>query len=166
MAVCVCLGNRNHLVQGVLAVISFPDNHLEVNRGNLEKCILQQASLYDYYAKEAAEVEAKVNRKKNDIEVKTAALKIQVRKNWTEAKAPTIDQIEAIVITDAELQALKSELFDLMEYHGKLKARVAAVTQKRDMIETEVKIILSKSYEPVDCIPDPEVKDEWNKSQF
>lgn len=127
-------------------MIEVKPEHLALDRAHLEEAILNQASLYDHYASECSRQQSKVDRLKNALEYKSAQLKIQIRTNAEVAKVKmTQDQVDCALEVEPEIQQLKGEILDAEEYLGQLKAAVTAMVHKRDSIENEVRLVLSKA---------------------
>lgn len=137
-------------------MIEVKSEHFALDRAHLEQAILSQASLYELYASEAAKVEAQVSRKKNALEYKSAQLKIQIRANADAAKVKlTQDQVDSALVVEPEIQQLKTEILDAEEYLGQLKAAVTAMVHKRDSIENETRMVLSRaSMVSGECTPE------------
>lgn len=127
-------------------MIEVKPEHLQFDRAHLEWAILNQASLFDLYASECARQQSKVDKIKNALEYKTAEKKTKVRADAAAAggKAPTQDQVDCAVILDPDIKFLKDNLLDEEEYLGQLKAVVEAMRHKRDSIENERALVLSK----------------------
>lgn len=137
-------------------MIEVKKEHLQFDRAHLEEAILNQASWFDLYASECAKQENKIDRLRNELEYKSAQLKIQIRKNAEAAKIKlTQDQVDSALIMEPEIVILKEKILDAEEYHGQLKAAVEAMRHKRDSIENERALVLSKfSMISGDCDPD------------
>lgn len=120
--------------------------HLVLDRAHLEQAILNQASWFDLYASECARQQSKVDRLKNQLEYVSAEKKIAIRANAAASggKAPTQDQVDCQLIVDPDIKLLKDSLLDEEEYLGQLKAAVEAMRHKRDSIENERALVLSK----------------------
>lgn len=137
-------------------MIEVKAEHFQLNRNRLEEAILQQPSLYEYYASEAARVENRVARLKNELAYKTAQAKIEIRANAAAQKIKmVVDEVECAVEVNPELRAIKGQILDAEEYLGQLKAAVSAMLQKRDSIENERSLLLSKfTMLNGDCAPE------------
>ena len=74
-----------------------------------------------------------------------AQKKIDIRRNAeATGKKMTQDQVDCEVVVDEEIVAVKTELLDAEEYLAQLKVAVAAMVHKRDSIENEVRMVMSK----------------------
>lgn len=137
-------------------MIEVRPEHLALDRAHLEEAVLMQASWYDLYATECAKQQNKVDRLRNELEYKSAQLKIQIRANADAAKVKmTQDQVDCALIVEPEIVMLKKEILDAEEYLGQLKAAVTAMTHKRDSIENEIRLVMSKANMiSGDCDPD------------
>lgn len=139
-------------------MIEVRPEHLALDRNHLEQAVLMQASWYDLYATECAKQQNKVDRLRNELEYKSAQLKIQIRANAEAAKMKlTQDQVDCALIVEPEIKLLKDQILDAEEYLGQLKSAVTAMTHKRDSIDNEVRIVTTKAnLISGDC--DPETK--------
>lgn len=139
-------------------MIEVRPEHLALDRNHLEQAVLMQASWYDLYATECAKQQNKVDRLRNELEYKSAQLKIQIRANADAAKVKmTQDQVDCALIVEPEIVMLKKDILDAEEYLGQLKAAVTAMTHKRDSIDNEIRLVMSKANMiSGDC--DPETK--------
>lgn len=137
-------------------MIEVRPEHLALDRAHLEEAVLMQASWYDLYATECAKQQNKVDRLRNELEYKSAQLKIQIRANADAAKVKmTQDQVDCALIVEPEIVMLKKDILDAEEYLGQLKAAVTAMTHKRDSIENEIRLVMSKANMiSGDCDPD------------
>lgn len=119
--------------------------HFLLDRAHLEEAVLKQASIFEYYASEAARQESKVARLKNELKYKSAQRKIEIRANAAATKAKLLlDEVECMIATDPELHGLELQILDTEEYLGQLKSAVEAMRHKRDSIENERALVLSK----------------------
>lgn len=137
-------------------MIEVKPEHLQLDRAHLEQAVLNQASLYDLYASECGKQQSKVDRLKNELEYKSAQKKIEIR-NQAEAQKTkmTQDQVDCALIVDPEVKFLKDKILDEEEYLAQLKAAVTAMVHKRDSIENEIRLVLSKaSMVTADVSPD------------
>jgi uncharacterized protein with gpF-like domain len=131
--------------QGDSDMIDVKKEHFSLDRAHLEEAILNQASLYDLYASECARQQNKVDRLKNGLEYAEAQKKIDIRRNAEDTgKKMTQDQVDCEVVVDSEIVAIKQDLLDAEEYLAQLKVAVAAMVHKRDSIENEVRMVMSK----------------------
>ena len=127
-------------------MIEVKKEHLALDRAHLEQAILNQASWFDLYASECARQQSKVDRIKNALEYRSAEKKIEIRNQAVVAggKMPTQDQVDCQLIVDPDIKLLKDNLLDEEEYLGQLKAAVEAMRHKRDSIENERALVLSR----------------------
>lgn len=126
-------------------MIEVRKEHFEINRNKLEEAVLQQASLFDLYASECEKQRSKVDKMKNSLEYKSALLKIKIREEAESAKIKmTQDQVDCKLLTDLDITALKNQILEEEEYLGQLKAAVEAMRHKRDSLEIEKSLVLSK----------------------
>lgn len=126
-------------------MIEVKQEHLQFDRAHLEWAILNQASLFDLYASECARQQSKVDKIKNALEYTSALKKIEIRANAEAQKIKmTQDQVDCAVILDHDIKFLKDNLLEEEEYLGQLKAAVEAMRHKRDSIENERALVLSK----------------------
>lgn len=141
-------------------MIEVKKEHLALDRAHLEQAILNQASWFDLYASECARQQSKVDRLKNQLEYVSAEKKIAIRANAAASggKAPTQDQVDCQLIVDHDIKLLKDSLLDEEEYLGQLKAAVEAMRHKRDSIENERALVLSKF--TMDGDVSPEVREQ------
>lgn len=127
-------------------MIEVKKEHFALDRAHLEQAVLEQASLYDLYASECAKQENNVARLKNKLEYRSAQLKIEIRTNADAAKVKmTQDQVDCALAVEPEVKQLREEILDAEEYLGQLKAAVTAMVHKRDSIENETRLVLSKA---------------------
>lgn len=141
-------------------MIEVKKEHLALDRAHLEQAILNQASWFDLYASECARQQSKVDRLKNQLEYVSAEKKIAIRANAAASggKAPTQDQVDCQLIVDPDIKLLKDSLLDEEEYLGQLKAAVEAMRHKRDSIENERALVLSKF--TMDGDVSPEIREQ------
>ena len=141
-------------------MIEVKNEHLALDRAHLEQAILNQASWLDLYASECARQQSKVDRLKNQLEYVSAEKKIAIRANAAASggKVPTQDQVDCQLIVDPDIKLLKDSLLDEEEYLGQLKAAVEAMRHKRDSIENERALVLSKF--TMDCDVSPEIREQ------
>lgn len=141
-------------------MIEVKKEHLALDRAHLEQAILNQASWFDLYASECARQQSKVDRLKNRLEYVSAEKKIAIRANAAASggKAPTQDQVDCQLIIDPDIKLLKDNLLDAEEYLGQLKAAVEAMRHKRDSIENERALVLSKF--TMDGDVSPEIREQ------
>lgn len=141
-------------------MIEVKKEHLALDRAHLEQAILNQASWFDLYASECARQQSKVDRLKNQLEYVSAEKKIAIRANAAASggKAPTQDQVDCQLIVDPDIKLLKDSLLEEDEYLGQLKAAVEAMRHKRDSIENERALVLSKF--TMDGDVSPEIREQ------
>jgi len=141
-------------------MIEVKKEHLALDRAHLEQAILNQASWFDLYASECARQQSKVDRLKNQLEYVSAEKKIAIRANAAASggKAPTQDQVDCQLIVDPDIKLLKDSLLEEEEYLGQLKAAVEAMRHKRDSIENERALVLSKF--TMDGDVSPEIREQ------
>lgn len=141
-------------------MIEVKKEHLALDRAHLEQAILNQASWFDLYASECARQQSKVDRLKNQLEYVSAEKKIAIRANAAASggKAPTQDQVDCQLIVDPDIKLLKDSLLGEEEYLGQLKAAVEAMRHKRDSIENERALVLSKF--TMDGDVSPEIREQ------
>lgn len=126
--------------------IQVKPEHFVLDRNNLEQAILNQASWFDLYASECAKQENKIDRLRNELKYKSAQRKIEIRANAAATKTKLLlDEVECMIATDPELHELELKILDVEEYHGQLKSAVEAMRHKRDSIENERALVLSKA---------------------
>ena len=139
-------------------MIDVKPEHFNLDRAHLEQAVLTQASLYDLYASECAKQQSVLDRKKNTLEYISAQKKISIRANADAQKIKmTQDQVDCALEVDPEVHQLKEEILDAEEYLGQLKAAVTAMVHKRDSIENEVRLVLSKASMVVQDV-DPDIR--------
>ena len=141
-------------------MIEVKKEHLQFDRAHLEWAILNQGSLFYLYAEECSKQQSKVDHIKNALEYKTAEKKTKVRADAVAAggKAPTQDRVDCAVILDPEIKLLKDNLLEEEEYLGQLKSAVEAMRHKRDSIENERMLVLSKF--TMDGDVSPEIREQ------
>lgn len=127
-------------------MIEVKKEHFALDRAHLEEAILNQASLFDLYASECAKQQSVVDWLKNSLEYRSAQLKIEIRTNADASKIKmTQDQVDCALAVEPEVKQLKEKILDAEEYLGQLKAAVTAMVHKRDSIENETRLVLSKA---------------------
>ena len=141
-------------------MIEVKPEHFQLSRTRLEDAVLTQASIFELYAGEAAHQESVVARLKNELSYKTAQHKIEIRANAAATKIRLVqDEVDCQIDTDPELRAIRSQILDAEEYLGQLKAAVEAMRHKRDQIENERALVLSKwTMISGDCAPDTKLE--------
>lgn len=137
-------------------MIEVKPEHLALDRAHLEEAVLNQASWYDLYASECGKQQNKVDRLKNELEYKSALKKIEIRSQAEAQKIKmTQDQVDSALVIDPEVKMLNEKILDEEEYLAQLKAAVTAMVHKRDSIENEIRLVLSKaSMVTADVSPD------------
>lgn len=141
-------------------MVEINKTHFLLDRAHLEEAVLKQASIFEYYASEAARQESKVARLKNELKYKSAQRKIEIRANAAATKSKLLlDEVDCMVATDPELRAIEGQILDAEEYLGQLKSAVEAMRHKRDSIENERALVLSKfTLINGDCAPDTKLE--------
>lgn len=139
-------------------MIEVKPEHLHLDRAHLETAILNQASIFDLYATECGKQQNKVDRLQGSLDYTIAKKKLEIRDNAEAAKKKlTLDDVASLVLTDPEVVEAKGRLFDEQEYLLQLKAAVEALRHKRDSIDNEVRLVLSKA-SLITCDVDPDTK--------
>lgn len=139
-------------------MIEVKPEHLHLDRAHLETAILNQASIFDLYATECGKQQNKVDRLQGSLEYTIAKKKLEIRDNAEAAKKKlTLDDVASLVLTDPQVVEAKNRLFDEQEYLLQLKAAVEALRHKRDSIDNEVRLVLSKA-SLITCDVDPDTK--------
>lgn len=140
-------------------MIEVKPEHLHLDRAHLHQANFQQASLMDLYASECGKQQNKVDRLKNELEYKSAQKKIEIRANAEAQKIKmTQDQVDCALIVDTEIKFLKDNILDEEEYLAQLKAAVEGLRHKRDSINNEYRLIISKADVIVNGDVDPDIR--------
>lgn len=140
-------------------MIEVKPEHLHLDRAHLQQANFQQASLMDLYASECGKQQNKVDRLKNELEYKSAQKKIEIRANAEAQKIKmTQDQVDCALIVDTEIKFLKDNILDEEEYLAQLKAAVEGLRHKRDSINNEYRLAISKADTIINGDVDPDIR--------
>jgi len=118
---------------------------IKVNRFKLEEENEIQPALYDYYAKQYAEVQTSKDEKEDREELILAQKALYYRKNPLEGVKPTDASIEAMVIVDDDVQQSKEELRKSKAACYTLKGCMGALDSRKASLDN-LTVLYSKNY--------------------
>lgn len=113
---------------------------LKLSRFHLETAAEDQPSLQRHYGDQVAEKQKARDEAENRLDLRSGELWIELKSETVSGKAPTVDDLKAMVAKHPEIVHLKSELADA-GYELKLaQSAERAVQDKKSMIETETRL--------------------------
>lgn len=127
-----------------------PDTHydpdLELDFMDIATSVARQSSLYGYYSELAVDARAERDEAVNDLDRRTAEVELEIRKKADADKQKlTIPEVTALVASNKELADLKAVVVEKNKKFLKLDGKVKALEHKRSMIESAVRMVVSKS---------------------
>ena len=109
---------------------------VKLNRLHLDTAAEAQAGLMGHYGSAVAEAQRTRDEAENRLELRSGELWIELKSELVNGKAPTVDDLKAMVAKHPEINALKQALVDA-GYSLKLaQAQERAINANKDMIET------------------------------
>lgn len=109
---------------------------VKLNRLHLDTAAEAQAGLMGHYGTLVAEAQRIRDEAENRLELRSGELWIELKGELVNGKAPTVDDLKAMVAKHPEIVSLKQALADA-GYQLKLaQAQERAVNANKDMIET------------------------------
>ena len=109
---------------------------VKLNRLHLDTAAETQAGLMGHYGTLVAECQRTRDEAENRLELRSGELWIELKSELVNGKAPTVDDLKAMVAKHPEINKLKQELADA-GYSLKLaQAQERAINANKDMIET------------------------------
>lgn len=113
---------------------------LRLSRFHLETAAEDQPSLQRYYGDQVAEKQKARDTAENRLDLRSGELWIELKSETVNGKAPTVDDLKAMVAKHPEIVALKEELAGA-GYELKLaQSAERAIQDRKSMIETETKL--------------------------
>ncbi len=110
---------------------------LKLSRFHLETAAEEQPSLQRYYGDRVAEKQKARDTAENRLDLRSGELWIELKSETVNGKAPTVDDIKAMVAKHPEIVKLKEELAEA-GYELKLaQSAEAAIRQRKDALELE-----------------------------
>lgn len=109
---------------------------VRLNRLHLDTAAEAQAGLMGHYGTMVADAQKTRDEAENRLELRSGELWIELKGELVNGKAPTVDDLKAMVAKHPEIVSLKQALADA-GYHLKLaQAQERAINANKDMIET------------------------------
>lgn len=109
---------------------------VKLNKFHLDTAAEAQAGLMGHYGTMVAEAQRTRDEAENRLELRSGELWIELKGELVNGKAPTVDDLKALVAKHPEIVALKQALADA-GYDLKLaQAQERAINANKDMIET------------------------------
>jgi len=117
----------------------------QIDKYNLDIEWERQPHLFGQYAKANAEAVAERDRAKQNKDVTSAELRLEILNGYNEKglKKPTENAIDAEIITSSPHKRVSEELIDANEKVALTDAAKWAIQQKRDALENMVKLHLA-----------------------
>lgn len=120
---------------------------LEIDRGDLAGEMAKQASLYDYYAEEAANAKAEADRADASTTALVARTELAIRKDAeTSGMKLTEGRIKAMVDCDPQVTAARMDVIEKTKAWAILRAMVSALDHKKTMLDGLNRARISKAY--------------------
>jgi len=109
---------------------------VKLDRFKLDIAAEQQASLMGHYGSQVATAQKERDEAENRLELRSGELWIELKSELVNGKAPTVDDLKAMVAKHPEISKLKQDLADA-GYNLKLaQAQERAIGANKDMVET------------------------------
>ena len=122
------------------------DPDLEIDFLDLQPAVAMQSSLYGYYSDLAVDARADRDSAVNELDRMTAAIELEIRKNAADKNEKiTEGKVSSLVESDDRIVAQKAMVVEMNKAMQKAESKVRALDQKRSMIESAVRMMLSKS---------------------
>lgn len=116
---------------------------LKLSRFHLETAAEDQPSLQRYYGDQVAEKQKARDKVDNRLELRSGELRIELKSELINGKAPTADDLTAMVAKHLEIVVLKDQLADAA-YELKLaQSAERAIQDKKSMVETETRLYVA-----------------------
>lgn len=122
------------------------DPDLELDFLDIATSVARQSSLYGYYGELAVDARADRDSAMNLLDRRTAEIELEIRKHAAElGEKMTESKVSALVEANPELADLKADVVEKNRALQKLETKVRALDHKRSMIESAVRMVVSKS---------------------
>ena len=113
---------------------------LKLSRFHLETAAEDQPSLQRHYGDSVAEKQKARDEAENRLDLRSGELWIELKSETVNGKAPTVDDLKAMVAKHPEITDLKQKLSEA-SYDLKLaQSAERAIQDKKSMIETETRL--------------------------
>jgi len=113
---------------------------LKLSRFHLETAAEDQPSLQRHYGDQVAEKQKARDEAENRLDLRSGELWIELKSETVNGKAPTVDDLKAMVAKHPEITDLKQKLAEA-GYELKLaQSAERAVQDRKSMIETETRL--------------------------
>lgn len=122
------------------------DPDLDLDFMDLPTAVARQSSLYGYFSELAVDARAERDDAVNYLDRRTAEVELEIRKK-AEANKEKITEarVSALVDSCEELNDLKKDVVEKNRALQKLESKVRALDHKKSMIDSAVRLVVSKS---------------------
>lgn len=122
------------------------DPDLEIDFMDLQPPVAMQASLYGYYSDLAVDARAERDSAVDELTRAEGEVELEIRKNAEENKQKlTIPEVTAKVASHPRLVELRAIVVEKNKAFLKLDSKVKALDHKKSMIESAVRMVVSRS---------------------
>lgn len=122
------------------------DPDLEIDFLDIPTAVGMQSSLYGYYGELAVDARAERDSAVNLLDKRTAEVELEIRKRAADTgEKMTESKVSALVEANSELADLKADVVEKNRALQKLETKVRALEHKRSMVESAVRLVVSKS---------------------
>ena len=138
--------------------ISQVDPDLEIDFMDLQPPVAMQASLYGYYSDKAVDARAERDSAVNELDRITASVELEIREDAAKSgEKLTEAKVNAKVEQDKRVVDLKIAVVEKNRVLQRFEAKCRALDHKRSMLESAVRMMLSKS----NVLSEKGVADDW-----
>jgi hypothetical protein len=122
------------------------DPDLDIDFMDLQPAVAMQASLYGYYSELAVDARAERDSAVDELTKAEGEVELEIRKTAEESKQKlTIPEVTAKVASHPRLVELRAVVVEKNRAFLKLDSKVKALDHKRSMIESAVRMVVSRS---------------------
>lgn len=105
---------------------------LTISDLHLNEELMGQPLLMRKYTKEFAKLKRQVKAIKNQLELKESSIRTLL---WNDGKARKVAEVDAMVLSDVEVQKLRVELYDAEELQDEFEGIVKSIHQRHEMLK-------------------------------
>ena len=122
------------------------DPDMEIDFMDLQPAVAMQASLYGYYSELAVDARAERDSAVDELTKAEGEVELEIRRTAEESKQKlTIPEVTAKVASHPRLVELRAVVVEKNRAFLKLDSKVKALDHKRSMIESAVRMVVSRS---------------------
>ena len=138
------------------------DPDLDIDFMDLQPAVAMQASLYGYYSELAVDARAERDSAVDELTKAEGEVELEIRKTAEESKQKlTIPEVTAKVASHPRLVELRAVVVEKNRAFLKLDSKVKALDHKRSMIESAVRMAVSRS----NGISSNGVTEDWSNDE-